>query len=343
VLTLQGALLRAVPLCHSSRHQLITNERSRSAEPWEEPAGATPGGSGGADVPRSQLRVSRVQDQLVCGATSRLLPPLHSTVGFQHLLYTAVGDMSRNKPRMLQQWAIGTVTLKSPVRCPQFYARGLFGTPPVTWIGGPYGGWLGAAKRTAFAPLALLSAGLDQPIRTLSGGKRSACSGVISDCLRCDFCCSALVSEALHPPGTAARCWCACQPGDGQVARASSTAQQSLELMGVSVQLGVSSNRLSIPWLHLGRALPMRMPEQLPAVEGIIHLCLFSPEMQAGWGRRPGRCRRQPPATTGELNMQLGGHCATRIRLQPAYEACACISMCHAVAAATMEPGFPAS
>jgi hypothetical protein len=55
--------------------------------------------------------------------------------------------------------------------CLQFYARGLFGAPPVTWIGGPYDGWLGGAKRAAFGPLALLLAGLDQPLRTLSGGK----------------------------------------------------------------------------------------------------------------------------------------------------------------------------
>jgi hypothetical protein len=52
----------------------------------------------------------------------------------------------------------------------QFYARGLFSTPPVTWIGGPYDGWLGGARRAASGPLALLSAGLDQPLRTLTGG-----------------------------------------------------------------------------------------------------------------------------------------------------------------------------
>ncbi len=52
----------------------------------------------------------------------------------------------------------------------QFYARGLFGVPPLTWAGGPYPGWIGAARRAAFAVPALLSAGLDQPLRTLSAG-----------------------------------------------------------------------------------------------------------------------------------------------------------------------------
>ncbi len=52
----------------------------------------------------------------------------------------------------------------------QFYGRGLFGTPPLTWVGGPYAGWAGAARRAVSAVPALLSAGLDQPVRTLSGG-----------------------------------------------------------------------------------------------------------------------------------------------------------------------------
>lgn len=55
----------------------------------------------------------------------------------------------------------------------QFYGRGLFGTPPVTWIGGPYHGVFGAVRRAAFAPFALLSAALDQPVRNLSGGEGS--------------------------------------------------------------------------------------------------------------------------------------------------------------------------
>ena len=55
----------------------------------------------------------------------------------------------------------------------QFYGLGLFGTPPVAWAGGPYAGWAGAARRAAFALPTLMSAGMDQPLRTLSGG---ACS-----------------------------------------------------------------------------------------------------------------------------------------------------------------------
>ena len=55
--------------------------------------------------------------------------------------------------------------------CLQFYGRGLFGTPPVAWAGGPYRGVLGAARKAAFTLPLLLSAGLDQPLRTLSGSE----------------------------------------------------------------------------------------------------------------------------------------------------------------------------
>lgn len=61
-----------------------------------------------------------------------------------------------------------------PRRQLRFYGRGLFGTPPVTWMGGPYHGMFGAVRRAALAPFALLSAALDQPVRNLSGGRLGA-------------------------------------------------------------------------------------------------------------------------------------------------------------------------
>mmetsp|Transcript_17223 Transcript_17223/g.51526 ORF Transcript_17223/g.51526 Transcript_17223/m.51526 type:complete len:367 (-) Transcript_17223:59-1159(-) len=53
----------------------------------------------------------------------------------------------------------------------RFYGRGLFGTPPLAWVGGPYLGPLGALKRAASSLPCLFSAALDQPLRRITGGR----------------------------------------------------------------------------------------------------------------------------------------------------------------------------
>lgn len=53
----------------------------------------------------------------------------------------------------------------------RFYGRGLFGLPPVTWVGGPYPGVRGAVRRTLGMLPCLVGAALDQPIRNISRGR----------------------------------------------------------------------------------------------------------------------------------------------------------------------------
>ena len=53
----------------------------------------------------------------------------------------------------------------------QFYGRGLFAQPPITWAGGPYDNGLTSHLRKAcFGTAALMLSVLDQPLRTISGG-----------------------------------------------------------------------------------------------------------------------------------------------------------------------------
>ena len=57
----------------------------------------------------------------------------------------------------------------------QFYGRGLFARPPITWAGGPYSDGLQSNLRKAgFGAVTLVLSVLDNPLRLVSGGRQEA-------------------------------------------------------------------------------------------------------------------------------------------------------------------------
>lgn len=59
--------------------------------------------------------------------------------------------------------------------CVQFYGRGLFARPPITWAGGPYSeGLQGRVRKAGLGTVTLLLSMLDQPLRLVSAGTRTS-------------------------------------------------------------------------------------------------------------------------------------------------------------------------
>ena len=59
--------------------------------------------------------------------------------------------------------------------CLQFYGRGLFARPPITWAGGPYSkGLQGHVRKAGLGTVTLLLSMLDQPLRLVSAGLYTA-------------------------------------------------------------------------------------------------------------------------------------------------------------------------
>ena len=64
----------------------------------------------------------------------------------------------------------------------QFYGRGLFARPPITWAGGPYSdGLQGNLRKAGFGAVTLVLSVLDNPLRLVSGGRQQTLGIVHQD------------------------------------------------------------------------------------------------------------------------------------------------------------------
>ena len=163
----------------------------------------------------------------------------------------------------------------------QFYGRGLFGMAPVAWVGGPYPGVLGAVRRAAWGLPCLLSAALDQPLRSLSVGAFPRTPSHSIECRCCRF-------RGLH-----------------FLFRSNIL----FILFSLFSLFSFVKFYFRISWAaahqsrwratECGRTPPSPSPE--PACPGAS---------QAGSGRRQGKCRHRRPATT----VRTPRRCGTSLR-----------------------------